>query len=231
MKYNILKIVDDPTKLNEPVSEILGDVDYDKIKHVVNDIKDTIKANKDLTALCAPQIGEPLRLCCIRFADNKIRAFLNPMIVRHKGLHLSKETNASFKGKEFIVPRYDELDLAYQEVDGRVEANTFKGVPAEVIQQMVQMLDGILLTDYALDLDDVGGPEAFNKATDEEKQQVISLYLETLKKQSAQSSAEIESNAELKQLNDSIEFMKGYILGDIKPVDKEGHIVEAVKKD
>ena len=79
-------------------------------------------------------------------------------------------------------------------------------------------------------LDDVGGVEAFNKATDQEKQQVISLYLETLKKQSAQSSAEIENNAELKQLNDSIEFMKGYILGDIKPVDKEGHIVESNKE-
>lgn len=231
MSNYILKIVDDPNKFVDRVPEILGDISHDQVKHVAADLKDTIQANKDLVALCAPQIGQSLRLFCVRFSDNKIKTFLNPMIVKQEGLHLSREVNASLKDEEgklqeYIIPRHNEISVAYQQTDGRVEVDQFKGILAEVIQQMVEMLDGILLSDYGLPVLD-----GFDKATKEEKEQIITMYLDSLKAEHKGLKAEIESNPELKNINDNIEFMKGVILGDIKPVDKDGNIVEAKSEE
>ena len=229
MSKYVLKIVDNPDKFTERVSEILGDTRPDEIQHAASDMKDTIKANKDLVALCAPQIGQNLRMFCVRFSDDKIKTFLNPMIVKQSGLHLSREINASLKDEkgnlqEYIIPRHNEISVAYQQTDGRVEVDQFKGVLAEVVQQMVEMLDGVLLSDYGLPV-----IEGFDKATKEEKQQVISMYLESLKAGNKELKDEIEKDPELKNLNNNIEFMKGVIMGDIKPVDKDGNIVEAKK--
>lgn len=231
MSNYILKIVDDPAKFAERVPEILGDTSYEQIKHVAADLKDTIKANKDLVALCAPQIGQNLRLFCVRFSDNKIKTFLNPMIVKQEGLHLSREVNASLKDEkgnlqEYIIPRHNDISVAYQQTDGRVEVDQFKGILAEVIQQMVEMLDGILLSDYGLPV-----LKGFDKATKDEKQQIITMYLDSLRAEHKGLKEEIDSNPELKNINDNIEFMKGVILGDIKPVDKDGNIVEAKKEE
>ena len=41
----------------------------------------------------------------------------------------------------------------------------------------------------------------------------------------------VYSNPDLKKINDNIEFMTKYLEGDIKPVDKEGNIVEPKKKE
>ena len=146
-------------------------------------------------------------------------------------IHLSRETNASLRNKQFIIPRKDTIHVAYQEPDGHVNSETYTGPYGEVIQQMIEMLDGILLSDYGLDLDDVGGPEAFDKASKEDKAQLVQMYLESLKEGSSSLTTEIESDEDLKKINDSIDFLTEYIKGDIKPVDKEGNIVEPKKAE
>lgn len=232
MSNYILKIIDDISKFQERVDEITSINSYDSIKHTVADLKRTLIANKDLVGLCAPQIGVNLRIFCVKLANNRVKAFLNPMIVSsEKTIHLSRETNPSLKGKEFIIPRKDKVHVAYQEVDGRVNSETYSGPYGEIVQQMIEMLDGILLCDYGLDLDDVGGPEAFDKATKEEKEQLLQMYLDSLKETSKEMKEAIESNPELKQINDNIDFITDYIKGDIKPVDKEGNIVEPKKEE
>lgn len=232
MSNYVIKIVDDLTKFQDRVDEITSLNSYETIKHTVADLKRTLIANKDLVALCAPQIGVPLRIFCVKTADNKVKAFLNPMIVSsEKEIHLSRETNASLKGKEYIIPRKNKIHLAYQEVAGQVNSETYTGVYSEVIQQMVEMLDGILLSDYGLDLDDVGGPSKFDKATKADKEQVIKMYLDSLKINSENLTNQINSDEKLKNINDTIDFISEYIKGDIKPVDKDNNIVEPKKKE
>lgn len=102
--------------------------------------------------------------------------------------------------------------------DGRVTSESFLGAYAEVVQQMIEMLDGITLFDYGLDLDNVGGPNAFDKATQKDKVQVIQMYLNQLKQYNSQLAEEIENDPVLNLMNKSIEFNKGIILGDIKPI-------------
>ena len=81
MSDYIIKIVDDLTKFQERVNEVDSKTSYDYVKHTVADLKRTLIANKDLVALCAPQIGVNLRIFCVKMSNNRVKAFLNPMVV------------------------------------------------------------------------------------------------------------------------------------------------------
>ena len=81
MSNYVLKIVDDLSKFQERVNEINSRTSFEAVKHTVADLKRTLDANKDLVGLCAPQIGVNLRIFCVKMSNNKVKAFLNPMIV------------------------------------------------------------------------------------------------------------------------------------------------------
>lgn len=222
-KLDFVKILvdEDGTLFENRVDEIDSSVSYDAVKHTISRLKRALYDNPSVPALCAPQIGDNLRLFVVRLSKtetNRFKVFLNPLIVCHEGMHLSREVNPSFRDKQFIIPRYNNLHLAYQEEDGKVNSETHFGPFAEVVQQMVELLDGIPLTSYALDLDDVGGPEAFDKATKKDRTTVLATYLSQLKSMSEDLKTDIEDSSNLKAINDEIEFMTGVLKGDIKPL-------------
>ena len=216
-KYT-LKIITDLEKLHERVDEI-NLVDEQKVaKRIVKELKDTLKANKDLVALAAPQLGYNYRIFCIKFADNKIQAFINPMISKTEGLHLTREACPSITAKEFIVPRYDRIITIYQELPLKNQSNKFEGPAAEVFQQMINMLDGILINDFGLEV----FPE-FDKASKEEQDEVINWYIDQLKATNENFQQEIENDKELKQFKDATDFMTKVALGEItiEPVEQK----------
>ena len=231
MAKDLISITKDLSLFEDRVDEITSATSFEAIKHVVARLKRALNQDKDLVALCAPQIGEYFRIFGVKTADGNVKIFLNPIIVNGKGLHLSREINASMPNKQFIIPRKNEIHVAYQEINGKANSESYTGVYAEVVQQMIEMLDGILLSDYGLDLDDVGGSDAFDSATKKDKETIIQMYIESLKSISDDLKVEIENNPDLKEINDNIEFLTGVLKGDIKPVDKEGHIVESKKEE
>ena len=163
MKNEYIKIITDVEAFQERVSEITGENTFNEVSRAVSRLKRALYQDRNSVALCGPQIGENLRIFVVKTAgreSDKFKVFLNPMIVSSEGMHLSREKNDSFPGKEFIIPRKNKLHLAYQTVDGHVSSETYTGAYAEVVQQMVEMLDGITLEDYGLELD-----ESFDKAT------------------------------------------------------------------
>lgn len=223
----IISIVTDINQFQDRVDEINGANSFESIKSVVSDIKQALYDNKDNVALCAPQIGEKLRLFVVKTAgaeisgESRFKVFLNPLIVKKEGLHLSKETNLSFKNKKFIIPRSNEVHVAYQTIDGQIQSETYKGAYGEVVQQMIEMLDGITLNDYGLEIDD-----DFEKASKADKEKIVEMYLDTLKLNSTNLNTEINNNSELLEMNKTIDFMSGVLAGDIKPVDENGNIVD-----
>lgn len=72
-------------------------------------------------------------------------------------------------------------------------------------------LEGILLSDIGLEID-----EAFDSASDEEKNEVINWYLDTLDLKAKELTAEIENNSELKQMQEGIDFMTSVLKGETK---------------
>lgn len=234
------QIITDLDKFQEQVDIVTGDKTLGYVKSVVSDIKRTLYDNPDLVCLCAPQVGENLRLFVVRNGrqdSERFKVFINPMIVSAEGFHLSRETNASLPNKQFIIPRRDKIHVAFQEVSGEVNSLTFISAYAEVVQQMIEMLDGITLEDYGLDLDllatdELNGIDAFDQATEEERVEVLTAYLEQLKTKLGDLKIEIENTPKLKEIDNYINFSTEVLKGNIKPIDEHGEIVdeEYIKK-
>lgn len=183
---------------------------------MINDLKDTLIANKNLVALSAPQLGKKERIFAIKFADGDIRAFINPAIIRTNGMHLSRETAIGLNDEEeYLVPRADEIFATYQTPDmiDNCDMNKFTGAVAEVFQQMNDLLNGILLEDIGL----IVLPE-WDKASDEEKQEIIKMYFETLEAKKKIAEEKIEQDKDANKLNKTIEFMTKMQLGEIETI-------------
>ncbi len=217
----ILKIITDLDKLSERSEEINPFTEENKVKKIVNDLKDTLIANKDVVALSASQIGSPYRIFCLKFSDNELRAFVNPMITKSEGMHLCREVNASLPNSEYIMPRSDKIILRFQTPTGVITENIFEGVVAEVVQQQMQLLDGILISDIGLPI-----LEGFDEATEEEKQQIIDMWLDNLKKHNNDLNKEIDSNEDMLKVKKAIEFMTKVANGEVTiekvETDKDG---------
>ena len=221
MAEYVLKIITDLSKLSDRCDEISPFAEEKRVTKIVNDLKDTLIDNPNLVALCAPQLGHKLRIFCIKFANKEIKSFVNPMITKSEGIHLCREFNPSIPGKEYIMSRNDKIILTFQTPTGKIEENIFEGVVAEVIQQQVNMLDGVLLSDFGLEV----LPE-FDKASKEEQDQVINWWLDSLKEKNEALAKEIDSNEDLFKIKKAIEFMTKVASGEVKTeeveVDKDG---------
>ena len=217
----VLKIIDDVTKLTSRCDEISVDAEEKRVTKIVNDLKDTLINNPNLVALCAPQLGHQVRIFCIKFANKEIKSFVNPMITKSEGIHLCREFNPSLPGKEYIMPRNDKIIVTFQTPTGKIEENIFEGVVAEVIQQQVNMLDGVLLSDYGLEV-----IPAFDKASKKQQNEVINWWLDGLKQRNEELTKEIDSNEDLTKVKKAIDFMTKVVSGEVKTeeveLDKDG---------
>ena len=221
MSNYVLKIIDDVDSLSGRCDEISVYAEEKRVTKIVNDLKDTLYNNPNLVALSAPQLGYKERIFCIKFANKELKAFVNPMITKAEGIHLCRESNPSLPGKEYIMPRNNKIIVTFQTPTGKIEENIFEGVVAEVIQQQVNMLDGILLSDFGLEV----LPE-FDKASKEEQDEVINWWLDNLKTQNEELNKEIDSSEDLSKVKKAIEFMTKVASGEVKTeevvVDKNG---------
>ena len=226
---DVINIVTDSKAFEERVDEITAETSFEDVVKCVSKLKQALYDNTEAAAICAPQIGYDLRLFVVRTARSELKrfkVFLNPMVVSSEDLHLSRETNLSFPNKQFIIPRKNKIHVAYQTEDGHVEAETYFGAYGEIVQQMIEMLDGITLADYGLDLDILGGPDVYDKAPKTQKTKLLALYLENLKIESDTLKEEIESDPHVKYLNDTINFMTGLMTGQIVPCNKDEQSTE-----
>lgn len=180
------------------------------MRQIVSELKKTIKEN-NLTALSAPAIGYNKRIFCVDFKDSEIKTFINPLLTDVKGLSLSRETCTSIPGKSFIRPRNTDLTIIYQRPLGQIETRQVTGRAAFVIQHELDHLDGLLLTDISLEID-----EDFDAATEEEREEIINMYLDSLDLQKKNLDEAINNDEEAKQISDGIKFMEGVASGDIE---------------
>lgn len=215
-------LVVDKLKVNERVDEIDSKTSFKDVKETIRLIKTELIKNPDLVCLSAPQINKNLRLFVVKTNNREFKEFLNPMVVsKSKEQHLSREHTVGVSNRDYIIPRFNEVHVAYQTYDGHISSESYKGAYGEVVQQMIELLDGISIADYGLEV-----IPAFDKATDEEKEQVIGMYLDSLKRMSESLQEMIANNPELDQINKTIDFNLGLLNGTIKPIDAEGNVVD-----
>ena len=180
------------------------------VRNIVLDLKDTIRNTNECVGLAANQIGYDKRIFCINFSGD-IRSFVNPIIANAKGLTLSREKCMSIPGKEYLVPRNTEIEVHYLTPLGKVESRKIFGYAASVFQHELNHLDGALISDIGLEI-----TEEYEKASEEEKSELIKAYLESLDLKAKELNKEIEEDKDLKQINDAIKFTEGLVKGEVE---------------
>lgn len=176
-------------------------------REIISAIKHTMQKN-DLKILSAPEIGYKKRIFCIAFQE-EIKTFINPIIMQAKDIQLSKETNVTLPGKTFIRPRNSEIHIIYQRPTAQTENKQLLGMAAVLFQQGMDSIDGISLVDIGLEIDD-----DFENASDEEKQEIITMYLDSLDMKSKQIQKEISEDPELKEMTKAAEFIASVRSGE-----------------
>lgn len=210
----IREIVTDAEKLGYRSDEIDILKDNKEMRDIIVCLKDIIR-EKNLTSLSAPQIGFYKRIFVINFNGN-LRSFINPIITKAKGIQLSRETCSSIPGKSFVRPRNPDIEVTYQTPLGRSESKPFVGASAIVFQHALDHLDGLLLSDIGLEL-----TEDYDTATEDEKSELINMYLDSLDIKTKTANKEIAEDKELKQMSDAIDFITKVQKGEVTLSDKE----------
>ena len=203
------KIITDKEKLSERAEEINTRNENALMRETVLELKKIIR-EKNLLGLTAPQIGVNKRILCINF-NGDIRSFINPVLSSAKGLTLNREKCSSIPNKEYIRPRNTEVIVMYETPLGKIESKKILGKAAMVFQHEIDHLDGLLLSDVGLEID-----KDWDKATEDERAEVIRAYMDSLDLKEKQLKEEIESNEELKKMNDAVKFIKKVQNGEVK---------------
>ena len=216
-----LEIITDVNELSARSSEVEVRKESKKIQEVIINLKKIIR-EKNLTSLSAPQIGEYVRVFVINF-NGDLRSFVNPVITDVKNMELSRETCSSIPDKTYIRPRYSTVEVIYQTPLGKTESRKLMGLAAKVFQHEIDHLDGLLLSDIGLEID-----EDFDKASEEERVELINAYLDSLDIKQKNMEEQIKEDPELSQINDAIVFMGETNSGETKI--KEEIIVKQEEK-
>jgi len=206
----ILTIENNEIQLSERSMEIDTKNQAIEMREIISAVKNTIRKN-NLSYLSAPSIGYQRRIFAINFNDLEIKTFINPIIATAKGLHLSKEISNAIPNKTYIRPRNTEITVMYQRPTGQPESRKLVGLAADVFQQCMDDIDGILLSDIGLEID-----EDWDTLSDEDKQEIINAYLDSLDLKEKELRKEIESDKDLKQISDAIDFMSSVYKGETK---------------
>ena len=142
------------------------------------------------------------RVFCIKFGDKDYRTFINPMIDNNWNFSFEREKCSSLPGKEYIYPRFSKIHVFFTTPTDKVETSTLVGRSAVVFQHCVDHLNGLLLCDIGLEID-----EQWDKATVEEQAEVLKLYAESLDLKQKELQTEIQSDEEAKKIDDASKFI------------------------
>ena len=207
----ILNAIKDYDKFDDRCDEINPKKQNAEMRETILAIKEVMEAKK-LSALAAPQIGYRNRIVCLKFGDKQPITYVNPFITKVNGFTLSKESDISIPNKTFIVPRNVEVEVQYCTPLGQWMTQKMTGMTAFVMQRMINMLDGLLISDIGLEID-----EEWDKATDEERAEVIKAYCESLDITMKDVQKDIEdSDGTLKKVYSAIKFTEGVNSGKVE---------------
>lgn len=199
-------IIKDLDKLSDRADEVDIRKQNKLIRDTIIELKEIIR-EKNLTYLTAPQIDVPIRVFVINFNGN-LRSFVNPIISETNGFELSREKCNSLDS-EYIRPRANTVSVIYQTPLGKIESRKMLGKAAIVFQHALDHLDGLLLSDVGLEI-----TEDFDKASEDDKAELIKMYIDSLDIKRKELEKEIEGDKDLKQVSDAIDFLESVKKGE-----------------
>ena len=130
-------------KQSEEVTFPLGS----EVVQLVDDMFATMRADGGI-GLSAIQVGVALKIVTVlgsRMNNDLDEVYLNPVIQQLVGTpELMREGCLSFPNVLVTVPRYREIVVEFNDMDGRSHTKAVSGLKAQVLQHEIDHLNGVL---------------------------------------------------------------------------------------
>lgn len=129
----------------------------DKVKQLIEDMYDTLKAADDGIGIAAPQVGVLKRVIIVDLSDEDGEGpykLINPVITKAKGEQVCREGCLSVPGLLGDVVRPKEVTVEALNEEGKKVVIKAKDLLAICLCHEIDHLDGILFIDKATELFD-----------------------------------------------------------------------------
>lgn len=129
----------------------------DKVKQLIEDMYDTLKAAYDGIGIAAPQVGVLKRVIIVDLSDEDGEGpykLINPVITKAKGEQVCREGCLSVPGLLGDVVRPKEVTVEALNEEGKKVVIKAKDLLAICLCHEIDHLDGILFIDKATELFD-----------------------------------------------------------------------------
>ncbi len=129
----------------------------DKVKQLIEDMYDTLKAADDGIGIAAPQVGVLKRVIIVDLSDEDGEGpykLINPVITKSKGEQVCREGCLSVPGLLGDVVRPKEVTVEALNEEGKKVIIKAKDLLAICLCHEIDHLDGILFIDKATELFD-----------------------------------------------------------------------------
>lgn len=221
----IKEIITDEEALGVRSDEIDVRKENGLMRDIILCLKDTMR-ELNLKGLSAPQVGFNKRIIVLNF-NGDLRTFVNPIITDTEGFDIVIETCTSLNNKRFLRPRSSSVTITYQTPLGKIESRKLIGLAATVFQHHLDHLDGLLLSDIGVEID-----ECFDNASEDEKAEFIKMYLDSLDIKEKEIKKEISDDPELQKMMEAIDFIEKVQKGEVQVSDeKEARFVKKNEGD
>ena len=111
---------------------------------VIRDLQDTLRANRDsCVGMAANMVGVKKNIIIVAIGPMDL-VMLNPRITKKQGLYETEEGCLSHTGTKKTT-RYQTIEVAYMDPNGKKHTGTFTDFTAQVIQHEIDHLDGVLI--------------------------------------------------------------------------------------
>ena len=121
-----------------------------KIKEIILDMTDTMKADDIIAGLAAPQIGHSLQIIVIRMnSKDGFMALINPQITKTFNRKTTMEESCmSVPGVSVLIQRPNKITVEAINANGDPIKIKVKGILARIIQHEIDHLNGVLVINY-----------------------------------------------------------------------------------
>ena len=142
---SICKIITAPdVRLSTVCTEVIPNTPH--IRRLAVNLVDTMYDAKGL-GLAAPQLGETIRMFCMRYGDRAL-VMCNPRIVEWgKALVRGDEGCLSLPGQTVEVRRHKVITVLWRDPDGIVQKAKMRGMDARCVQHEIDHMNGKLISD------------------------------------------------------------------------------------
>lgn len=166
----VLIVQKENTVLRQKAKEVpIKDITSPRIKKVLAEMKEALASQDDGVAIAAPQIGIPLRIFVVsgkvmsilkdEDQDTAIypdMVYINPVITKlSKERKLMEEGCLSVRYLYGKVKRSTKASIESYDEEGNLIKKGASGLMAQIFQHETDHLEGVLFTDFAIDLEEI----------------------------------------------------------------------------